>query len=440
MHPLQISNSNNNIVDVENKLLSSEEPISLVHSNDDVLKQKPIPINDVSDDQTVHTLSRKTSTASECTTMSDYTPENTITSSTTSSPPTTSIFQNVLSADVGGLDDGMILIDNPTMPRSSPILPNQFAAVEMSSKIGGMPTDRENSNRSQLKIENNNVVSTSPGSAPASVAAPLKDLEAATTSPNKTQPARKISRFLVSPAILTVTNEKAHISPTEEVSTPTLTQAPVQFHTTTTEQVSIEQRQIETNISQMTSTSSILSVDPKLSGKIAEFMSSVQSDGGTPFINPTEILAQTNTLDAKEFIQQQLKKPLGPDHINTLEQLKIELENITHAHMMTKFFAESETFNMVNAAHLSPEMILQHQVDANDFYQSQGQPIHDPFVFEQNNLQLQQQQQQLLQSQLNPENSLPFVTEPMTNVNEPYLHSEVKKLSQQSSIENTQEQ
>lgn len=36
-------------------------------------------------------LSRKTSTASECTTMSDYTPENTITSSMTSSPPIVSL-------------------------------------------------------------------------------------------------------------------------------------------------------------------------------------------------------------------------------------------------------------------------------------------------------------------------------------------------------------
>lgn len=38
------------------------------------------------------------------------------------------------------------------------------------------------------------------------VADPPKDLEAA--SPTKSQPVRKVSRFLVSPAILTVTNEK----------------------------------------------------------------------------------------------------------------------------------------------------------------------------------------------------------------------------------------
>lgn len=39
-------------------------------------------------------LSRETSITSECT-MSDYTPENTISSSTTSSPPTISMFQNI---------------------------------------------------------------------------------------------------------------------------------------------------------------------------------------------------------------------------------------------------------------------------------------------------------------------------------------------------------
>lgn len=51
-------------------------------------------------------------------------------------------------------------------------------------------------------IQSNNSVSN-----PTSTAEPMKDLEAA--SSNKAQPVRKISRFLVSPAILTVTNEKS---------------------------------------------------------------------------------------------------------------------------------------------------------------------------------------------------------------------------------------
>lgn len=92
-------------------------------------------------------------------------------------------------------------------------------------------------------------------------------------------------------------------------------------------------------------------------GKIAEFISAVNPEGA-PFINPSEILAQSNAIEAKEFLQQQLKKPLGPDHINTLEQLKIELENITHAHMINSFLDENESFNMAN---MPPEMLMAQQ-------------------------------------------------------------------------------
>lgn len=50
------------------------------------------------------------------------------------------------------------------------------------------------------------VIASAPTPAPAQIEPP-KDLESA--SPTKSQPVRKISRFLVSPAILTVTNEKS---------------------------------------------------------------------------------------------------------------------------------------------------------------------------------------------------------------------------------------
>lgn len=103
--------------------------------------------------------------------------------------------------------------------------------------------------------------------------------------------------------------------------------------------------------------SNVLNVPTQISGKIAEFISAVNPEGA-PFINPTDNISQTNALEAKEFIQQQLKKPLGPDHINTLEQLKIELENITHVHMMTKFLAENEGNATVQ---LSPDMAMGQQ-------------------------------------------------------------------------------
>lgn len=94
MQPLQTTTANSvpNDVDTENaaSVNSSEESsVSLVHGTDDGLKQSKVI--DLGDDHTHFVISRKTSTASECTTMSDYTPENTITSNSTSSPPTISM-------------------------------------------------------------------------------------------------------------------------------------------------------------------------------------------------------------------------------------------------------------------------------------------------------------------------------------------------------------
>lgn len=211
-------------------------------------------------------------------------------------------------------------------------------------------------------------------------AEPPKDLEAA--SPTKSQPVRKISRFLVSPAILTVTNEKTvqNICVEEPVKSPQPTnssnQPPnfiqnVQNVTNPSPDKPIDpqiqglqqqQQQLQQQQPQQQERHEpapqpqitphpppVLNVPTQISGKIAEFISAVKPEGA-PFINPTDIISQTNAMEAKEFIQQQLKKPLGPDHINTLEQLKIELENITHVHMMNKLLAENET------AQLSPEM------------------------------------------------------------------------------------
>lgn len=68
-------------------------------------------------------------------------------------------------------------------------------------------------------------VATVENKTPTVVSEPQKDLEAA--SPTKAQPVRKISRFLVSPAILTVANEKS-ICIEEPIKSPppTITQAP----------------------------------------------------------------------------------------------------------------------------------------------------------------------------------------------------------------------
>lgn len=86
-----------------------------------------------------------------------------------------------------------------------------------------------------------------------------------------------------------------------------------------------------------------------VSGRIAELISAVNSDGRR-LINTDEMLAQSNIIDPKEFLQQQLKKTIGLDHINSLEQLKIELENITHAHMINTIFVDNEAQFDLNLA------------------------------------------------------------------------------------------
>lgn len=150
-------------------------------------------------------------------------------------------------------------------------------------------------------------------------------------------------------------------------------------HTLVEEQLIAKQKQIEDanskdSVKSMESGQhvwqpvNVLNVPKQLSGKIAEFISAVNPEGA-PVINPTDNISQTNAMEAKEFIQQQLKKPLGPDHINTLEQLKIELENITHVHMMSAQSAEGNlsfstfSFPILNCKLLFTDQFIQDNED-----------------------------------------------------------------------------
>lgn len=229
------------------------------------------------------------------------------------------------------------------------------------------------------------------------VAESLKDLEAA--SAPKVQPVRKISRFLVSPAILTVANERVAQN-VARVDDPVTTSEPdnapnepydleqqldqVQQTDQMYNAVNLEQRQmtaqnyIQPDLSRYVEDarrhkefrckslshcgnsaahqllSSLVTFSTAItyrfvSGRIAELISAVNSDG-RGLINTDEMLAQSNIIDPKEFLQQQLKKTIGPDHINSLEQLKIELENITHAHMINTIFVDNEAQFDLNLA------------------------------------------------------------------------------------------
>lgn len=404
MQPLQPNaNASSNNSDGDNRGNSSEES-SLIQ--DDATKYRYSGIESCDDQGNI--LSRKTSTASECTTMSDYTPENTITSnSTTSSPPTISVVPNY----VGG---------EPVTANNDSNVSNAIEQMnqQQTQQPQSMTTSFESTPSGDATIN-------------ATTAVPTKDVEAAPPSDR----VRKISRFVVSPAILTVTNEKLNpMAPTEEVPTP-----PPQNQTSITantqhqfiqqqamQQIAQQQQQMQSqpmfeshrNVVELSTTqaSNILAANPQLSGKIAEFMSTVQAENGTaPFTNPTELLTQSHT--AKEFIQQQLKKPLGPDHINTLEQLKIELENITHGHMA------------FNPNQISPEMVMHQQM------QQDMQPMIDVGggqMINVNEYYRQQQQQQIQQQQQQQRlQSIP---------NEQYTDQNTRNLSQQNSLENAPDQ
>ena len=248
-------------------------------------------------------LSRKTSTASECTTMSDYTPENTISSSTTSSPPTISMFQNIsdipssfesqsqfmnidakemfvaeaivhdhLPKDVinsaaeipqaanmsysGMSQEALLQMQQQQQPQQQQQQQLQLQQQQQQQQLQLQQQQQQQQNLVIAPSENTVVTSVvapvptpipvsvpAPTPAPAPAPAPVavvqpeqpKDLESA--SPNKSQPVRKISRFLVSPAILTVTNEKSAAaqniciedpikSPLPVINNSTITQTP----------------------------------------------------------------------------------------------------------------------------------------------------------------------------------------------------------------------
>lgn len=183
-------------------------------------------------------LSRKYSSASECTTMSDYTPENTITSSMTSSPPIVSMSASVSQTpdeptcqDLGqlaGFDDkdmDQTLSEALLAHQRQQQPPQKPDETNTPGNLNHFLLSRCLCTMAQLQLirykrQHLIVITQFPlivvvhASLPrkveqvaaALVAESLKDLEAA--SAPKALPVRKISRFSVSPAILTVANER----------------------------------------------------------------------------------------------------------------------------------------------------------------------------------------------------------------------------------------
>lgn len=196
-------------------------------------------------DDSIDSLSRKTSTASEYTSLSDYTPEHTVNTATVGS---TSSSQ---AATVSALF------------RADAVPPLPIDTVE-----------------------------------PEDVPAPIQ--------PPKSVATRKISRFLVSPAIMTVG------------------------------ELNLDPSSAQSLASAIASASaSAVAYQPVLdmleSGLYNPLDSMNSAEATLPVTTAQDMLDATNVLLAANNSN---LAPRPPDQINTLEQLKIGLENITHAHVM----------------------------------------------------------------------------------------------------------
>lgn len=232
--------------DTPSKETGSLSDIVVIGAGDIPLLNDDAPI---ADDST-ESLSRKTSTASEYTSLSDYTPEHTVNTAT----PSTSSSQATVS--------------HLFRPEAIPPLP-----IDQEPE----PT----------------VVVVEPAPPPVKPVA-----------------TRKISRFLVSPAIMPVgelnldpTSAKSLASAIASASSSAVAYQPV-----------------------LDMLESGLYNPLEAAGSNGD-----QAGGGLPVTTAQDMLDATNVLLAANHNN---IAPRPPDQINTLEQLKIGLENITHAHVV----------------------------------------------------------------------------------------------------------
>lgn len=333
---------------------NADDKVELKQDTDDSSKQQH---TDSTDEHTVSTLSRKTSTASDVySSMSDYTPENTVTSSTTSSPPTVSILQNILPHDE---PSDSVQVDSVTTSQTvSPVNvqnPTDTGITNEQSPSAGPAS----LNANEVPANTNTEQSSDPSGASepsesinqqmAQVDSLLKDAEALGEADKiiKPQPIRKISRFLVSPAILSVDaaslpkiqsgNNSVLIEAIEPSSpfTPselTLSLAAVNETETLSTVLPPGHPVANAQNQPMTIEQQVQYIGSSLANQsVLNYVVDPNGEGISVY-DPNNANLQNNPVATTP----QNPKPLGPEHINTLEQLKIGLENITHAHVTTK--------------------------------------------------------------------------------------------------------
>lgn len=315
----QDSNQNKTSSSVERFIVNNIDPIKC--SNNAILDIEQKSIDDTED---VESLSRKASTASEYTSFSDYTPENTVT------------------------------------PSLSPTLPMPMISLELSTNDNNAQSNVEelvNSQSSDIinvcHSISNTITSSTEENANISDATFLKDKLST----------RKISRFFVSPATVAsdVNNSSVENLPTldvlenpksefgtaeEQFSHHILQSEQLRYVQQQHEQKKAEQNEEETRqqIQQHQQDKTVTNDNPynqQIQWQTTESNMPVidtaqhhLTENAVQLIN-SEILNDgiDSNIAQSVDITNQINKPLGPEHINTLEQLKIGLENITHAHV-----------------------------------------------------------------------------------------------------------
>lgn len=258
--------------------------------------------NDVNNEE-LDTVSRKTSTTSEYTSLSDYTPENTV---TRESSVTTSTFQNDFAADEFiENSDGLTTLES--------VHNDDSYVIEISEKVIGSGVEGN-------VLPRSNEIVRSP------------EIENETIQPQRT---RKISRFLVTPSTVTIDgdNERITEEPQQILNQEQLMKTDMTFDS----QLNSIQQQVYNEDGSVVIVQQAVSFDAAQSQQIQLGQNSQPPGLGfsSDMIDANAINDLRNqTID--QYNATMHNKPLGPEHINTLEQLKIGLENITHAHVQTK--------------------------------------------------------------------------------------------------------
>lgn len=241
------------------------------------------------------TVSRKTSTTSEYTSLSDYTPENTV---TRESSVTTSTLRNDFAADEG-IDNGDALIT------AECVRADDSCVIDINEKLA---TGVQETATSQF---NENTLS--------------PDVEAPPA-----QRTRKISRFLVTPSVVSIDRE------TERNIEESQHEHQTQLETVYDGQLNAVQSEVYADDVNVVTAQQVAQFEASQQQMIYAQINQPHGMGFGGDMIDANLMNDLRNQTIDQYNATMPNKPLGPESINTLEQLKIGLENITHAHVQPK--------------------------------------------------------------------------------------------------------